>query len=68
MFFNYNLDARTGEFSEKDSGYRGDLVTVFAAQLRDGPRPERTPETDPNLAANGPRIEPVRRCAQGLLG
>lgn len=68
VFFNYNLDARTGEFSEKDSGYRGGLVAVFAAQLRDGPRPERTPETDPNLAATGPRIEPVRRLTTGRAG
>jgi hypothetical protein len=61
VFFNFNLDARAGEFSEKDSDYRADLMAVLASRLRDGPRPERTPATDPNLVADGPRIEPLRR-------
>jgi len=54
VYFNYNLAKRHGEFSEKDAGYGDDLVAVFASALRDGPRPERTPENDPNLTRIGP--------------
>jgi hypothetical protein len=61
VFFNFNLEQRIGEFSEKDADYADDLVAVFATTLRDGPRPERTPENDPNLTLTGPRIGPSRK-------
>jgi len=44
VFFSYNLARRQGEFSEKDADYADDLAAVFASALRDGSRPERTPE------------------------
>lgn len=59
VFFNYNLQTKEGEFSEKDPDYRQDLITIFSAALRDGPRPDRTPDTDPNLTRFGPHIEEV---------
>jgi hypothetical protein len=54
VFFNYNLQEMKGEFSEKDPDYREDLLAVLAIVVRDGPRPERTPQTDPNLTDVGP--------------
>lgn len=56
VYFNFNFDQRQGEFSEKDADYADDLLSIFAAALRDGPRPPRTPENDPNLALVGPAI------------
>jgi hypothetical protein len=65
VFFNYDLGQRKGEFTEKDPDYREDLVGVLAAALRDGPRPERTPQTDPNLTDAGPHIgDTVLLCAK----
>jgi hypothetical protein len=58
VFFNYDLGARVGEFSEKDEDYRRDLLRSLANRLRDGPLPERTPATDPRLTDVGPRPEP----------
>jgi hypothetical protein len=60
VFFNYNLADGVGEFAEKDTDYRADLVNVIALVMRDGPRPPRTPENDPNLAAAGPRVEELK--------
>jgi hypothetical protein len=60
VFFNYNLQAQEGEFCEKDFDYRRDLMTILALALRDGPRPDRTPENDPNLTLRGPRIKEIR--------
>jgi hypothetical protein len=61
IFFNYNFAERRGEFSEKDAEYADDLLAVFSGALRDGPRPERTPENDPNLTRIGPKIGPPRK-------
>jgi hypothetical protein len=61
VFFNFNLDIRQGEFSEKDADYADDLAAIFASALRDGPRPERTPENDPNLTRIGPKVEMPRK-------
>jgi hypothetical protein len=61
VFFNYNVSLMRGEFAEKDPDYREDLLAILAIVLRDGPRPPRTPETDPNLTLSGPRIEAARR-------
>ena len=61
VYFNYNLGKRQGELSEKDAEYADDLVAVFASALRDGPRPERTPESDPNLSRSGPAIGRPRK-------
>jgi hypothetical protein len=61
VYFNYNLAKRQGEFSEKDADYADELVVLFASAFRDGPRPERTPENDPNLTRTGPRIGPPRK-------
>jgi hypothetical protein len=66
VFFNYNLAARQGEFSEKDPDYADDLVAIFASTLRDGPRPERTPENDRNLTRTGPRIGKPRKLLSRL--
>jgi hypothetical protein len=63
VFFNYDLESQQGEFSEKDPDYRQDLVNILATALRDGPRPERTPDNDPNFTLAGPRIEEVCRLA-----
>jgi hypothetical protein len=56
VFFNYNLKDRKGEFSEKDPDYREDLLAILSIALRDGPRPDRTPLTDPNLTEVGPKF------------
>jgi hypothetical protein len=61
VYFNYNLDQRQGEFSEKDPEYADDLVALFASAFRDGPRPERTPENDPTFTRTGPRIGQPRK-------
>lgn len=56
IYFNYNLAERLGAFSEKDADYADDLMTILASALRDGPKPERTPEDDPNLTLDAPVI------------
>ena len=56
VFFNFSLHDRTGEFSEKDPDYADGMVAFLADELRDGPRPKRTPATDPSLSAKGPTI------------
>jgi hypothetical protein len=61
VYFNYDLENRVGEFSEKEDSYADPLVAVFASALRDGPRPERTPENDPNLTLIGPKIGQPRK-------
>ena len=66
VFFNFNLDKRQGEFSEKDADYADDLVAIFASALRDGPRPERTPDNDPNLTRTGPTIGKPRKLLSRL--
>jgi len=37
VFFNYDLDSKRGEFSEKDFDYDHDVVAVLASELRDAP-------------------------------
>lgn len=64
VYFNYSLEQGEGEFSEKDFDYREDLVAILATLLRDGPRPERTPATDPNLTESGPRFGAARQLAK----
>ena len=59
VFFNFNLHQRRGEFLEKDRDDREQLLALLASALRDGPRPERTPETDPNLTRAGPHVVEV---------
>jgi hypothetical protein len=66
VYFNYNLSKRQGEFSEKDAEYGDDLLAIFASALRDGPRPERTPENDPNLTRIGPKIGRPRKLLSRL--
>lgn len=56
VYFNYNVGAKEGEFREKDSDYGDDLLAIWASALRDGPRPERTPENDPTLTNICPTI------------
>jgi hypothetical protein len=68
IYFNYNLAERRGEFSEKDADYGDDLVAIFASALRDGPRPERTPENDPNLTSVRPTIGEPRRLMSRSTG
>jgi hypothetical protein len=66
IFFNFNLDKRQGEFSEKDAEYADDLSAIIASAFRDGPRPERTPESDPNLTRTGPTIGKPRKLLSRL--
>jgi hypothetical protein len=66
VYFNYNLARREGEISEKEPEYADDLVAVFTSALRDGPRPERTPENDPNLTRTGPAIGHPRKLLSRL--
>lgn len=56
VFFNFSLHDRTGEISEKDPDYADAMVAFVADELRDGPRPKRTPATDPSLSPKGPKI------------
>ncbi len=56
IYFNYDLATNQAEFSEKDSDYNGDVLTGLAIGLRDGPRPPRTPQNDPNFTTDGPQI------------
>lgn len=56
VFFNFSLGNRSGEFTEKDADYANDMVAFLADELRDGPRPKRSPATDPSLSAKGPKI------------
>jgi hypothetical protein len=66
VYFNYDLVNRQGEFSEKDADYADDLVAIFASALRDGPRPERTPDNDPNLTRIAPTFGKARKLQSRL--
>ncbi len=66
VFFNYNLGTRQGEFSEKDADYADDLIAILASAMRDGPRPQRSPDNDPNLTRTGPRIGKPRKLLSRL--
>jgi hypothetical protein len=66
IYFNWNLGQRQGEWSEKDAACRDRLLEVFALALRDGPRPERTPQNDPHITASGPRIGQPRKLLSRL--
>ena len=68
IYFNYNLVERKGEFSEKEAEYAESLLALFAAALRDGPRPARTPINDPNLTLVCPSIGPARKLASEQAG
>lgn len=62
VFFDYDLTGKRGEFAQKDPGYDADVLAVFAAALRDGAPPARTPQNDPTLALSGPSfvdLQPV---------
>ncbi len=56
VFFDYNLSSARAAFSEKDSDYDADVVQGLAFVLRDGPRPPRSPQNDPNFTTDGPRV------------
>lgn len=56
VFFNFNLTAKEGQFSEKDSDYAKDLVEFLALELRDGKAPRPTAATNPAMTDKGPRI------------
>jgi hypothetical protein len=49
VFFNYNLERRQGEFSEKDEEYADDLVAILASALRDGLLSGHTSENSPSV-------------------
>ena len=66
IFFNYDLTKREGEFSEKDPEYADDLLAIWASALRDGLKPERTPDNDPNLTLTRPTIGPPRKLLSRL--
>jgi hypothetical protein len=55
VYFDYNLELKTGSFLEKERDYRVDLVGMLAVALRDGSKPFRRLEDDPNLTPIGPR-------------
>ncbi|MBX3186546.1 MAG: hypothetical protein KF819_06010 [Labilithrix sp.] len=63
VFFNFDLTGKVGELAEKDSGYANALVRFVAGDLRDGPTPARTPETDPQLSLVGPKVDAWRSVA-----
>ncbi|MDB6053108.1 MAG: hypothetical protein JWN25_631 [Verrucomicrobiales bacterium] len=56
VFFNFSTKEKRAEFSEKDEGYREDLIQQLVLGLRDGPLPERTLENDPSLTTSGPTV------------
>ncbi len=64
VYFNYSLKERKGEFREKDPDDRKKLLAVLAAVVRDGPRPERSPQNDPNLTAVGPTFAKAQLLAK----
>src|SRR6266568_6601500 len=61
--FSYSVSDKRAEFSEKDEDYREALLEQLVIGLRDGPLPERTPENDPTLTLNGPRVVDWKRIA-----
>jgi len=63
VFFNFDPVSKSGEFTEKDADYADAMVAFLATELRDGPRPRRTPDTDSNLSAVGPKVESWRLIA-----
>ncbi len=56
VFFNFSLDDKRGELSEKDADYDADIASCLATALRDGQPPPRTPANDPTLATTGPEL------------
>jgi hypothetical protein len=60
VFFNFSVDRKDGELSEKDAAYADALTGFLTGELRDGPRPRRTPATDANVTDGGPRLGPWR--------
>jgi hypothetical protein len=56
VFFNFDLVDGLGKFAEKDEDYRSDILYFVAEHFRDGPRPKRTPDDDPNVVRDGPSV------------
>ncbi len=56
VFFNFSLDEKKGELSEKDTDYNADIAACLATALRDGQPPPRTPANDPTLSTTGPAL------------
>jgi hypothetical protein len=65
VFFNFDLVGKKGELAEKDQDYANDLVAFVARELRDGPPPPRTPESDPTVSAVGPKLDEWRVVQSG---
>jgi hypothetical protein len=60
VFLNFDLVDLHGEFAEKDGAYTGDLLLFMARELRDGPPPVQTPETDARISLVGPKLGEFR--------
>jgi hypothetical protein len=60
VYFNYDLEAGDAVFSEKDSEYNADVLAGLAAAMRDGPRPVKTAQNDPNFTDECPKIMNLR--------
>lgn len=56
VYLDLNPAKGVGRFVEKDPEDAADLVAILAMLLRDGPRPRRTPSSDPRLVTQGPTI------------
>jgi hypothetical protein len=56
VFFDFNVETGEGQFVEKEPGLRENLMAVWARILRDGPRGQRTPQEDANVASSGPHL------------
>ena len=66
VYFNYDLSTGFAEMSEKDLDYDSDVLSGLATALRDGPRPLRTPASDPDFTDAGPTVADLQLIPDSL--
>jgi hypothetical protein len=56
IYFNYDLTSGRAEMMGTSPDSDADVVEAIAAAVRDGPRPPRTAQNDPNFTNRGPAV------------
>jgi hypothetical protein len=66
IYFNYNLASGRAEFAGTESDSDSDALLGIASAVRDGPRPTRSEQNDPNFTSNGPTVADLQLIPDSL--